>query len=132
MGKELHPSIQEFKGFVKKHPKLVQEVRAGRKTWQELYEDWYLLGEEDDQWNQYKEQNEKMQETSSNDSTSDFITKAFSTIKNVKIENVQEHISNIGTAISTIQSVIHQFQTSKKNNNSDSHHHHHPFAFRKD
>ena len=39
--KNLHPSVQKFKGFVKDHPELIQEVRKGNTTWQELYEDWY-------------------------------------------------------------------------------------------
>ena len=48
--KKLHPSVQKFKDFVKAHPKLVLEVRKGRKNWQEIYEDWYLLGEDDPKW----------------------------------------------------------------------------------
>ena len=38
-------SMEEFKAFLKKHPSLVYEVRRGIYTWQEVYEDWYLLGE---------------------------------------------------------------------------------------
>ncbi len=26
---------------------MVHEVRSGHKTWQQFYEEWYLLGEED-------------------------------------------------------------------------------------
>ena len=42
--RELHPSVVEFKQFVKSHPKLVEQVRKQQKTWKELYEDWYLFG----------------------------------------------------------------------------------------
>lgn len=38
--------LDEFKEFVKRHPLLKQEVQSKRKTWQELYEDYILLGEE--------------------------------------------------------------------------------------
>src|SRR6478736_2873314 len=48
--KKLHPSVIKFKEFVKNNPKIIQEVRQGRATWQELYEDWYLLGEDDERW----------------------------------------------------------------------------------
>ncbi len=48
--KKLHPSVIKFKEFVKNNPKLIQEVRKGKATWQELYEDWYVLGEEDKRW----------------------------------------------------------------------------------
>ncbi|TKJ06257.1 cytoplasmic protein, partial [Bacillus cereus] len=40
----LHPSVQQFKEFVNHHPKMVHEVRSGHKTWQQFYEEWYLLG----------------------------------------------------------------------------------------
>ena len=29
---------------------MVHEVRSGNKTWQQFYEEWYLLGEEDPIW----------------------------------------------------------------------------------
>ena len=48
--KKLHPSVLQFKEFVKNNPKIIQEVRKGKATWQELYEDWYLLGEDDSRW----------------------------------------------------------------------------------
>lgn len=38
--------LDEFKQFVKAHPLLKQEVIAKRKTWQELYEDYVILGSE--------------------------------------------------------------------------------------
>ncbi|AGE79798.1 cytoplasmic protein [Bacillus thuringiensis serovar kurstaki str. HD73] len=50
----LHPSVQQFKEFVNHHPKMVHEVRSGHKTWQQFYEEWYLLGEEDPIWATYR------------------------------------------------------------------------------
>ena len=38
--------LDEFKKFVKAHPLLKTEVSSKRKTWQELYEDFVLLGED--------------------------------------------------------------------------------------
>lgn len=52
--RELHPSVVEFKQFVKSHPKLVEQVRKRQKTWKELYEDWYLFGAEDPMWEAYR------------------------------------------------------------------------------
>ncbi|MCA1029943.1 YlbD family protein [Bacillus timonensis] len=130
-----HPSIQKFKHFVKRHPKLTKEVRAGRKTWQEFYEDWYLLGETDDVWDQYKEIDKSEQaqsEDSSISSKGDFMSKIFTTIKNVDINEVQQQISNVGSAISTIQSVIQQFQGSSHQNSNETNQRPHPFSFRKD
>ncbi|MDR4886622.1 YlbD family protein [Fredinandcohnia sp. QZ13] len=129
MGRKLHPSVQEFKAFVKKHPLLVQEVRKGTLKWQEVYEDWYILGEEDEKWNKFKDKDSKKEESGKGD----FIGKIFSTIKNADMDNLQETITNVGEAISTIQAVIHQFRGNENQQQlNTTQKHHHPFAFRKD
>ena len=38
--------LDEFKEFVKKHPLMKLQVMNKEKTWQELYEDFCILGEE--------------------------------------------------------------------------------------
>ena len=47
--------LDEFKQFVRKYPGLKYDVRNGKATWQSIYEEWYLYGEEDSQWEKYKE-----------------------------------------------------------------------------
>lgn len=37
--------LDEFKEFVKRHPLLKGMVQNKEKTWQELYEDYCILGE---------------------------------------------------------------------------------------
>lgn len=37
-------SINDFKQFVKKHPKLIKEVRKEQRSWQDVYENWVLFG----------------------------------------------------------------------------------------
>lgn len=129
MGNKLHPSVQEFKAFVKKHPVLVQEVRKGKLNWQEVYEDWYILGEEDEKWKKFKDKDRKTEESSKED----FIGKIFTSIKNADMNNLQQHISHVGEAISTIQAVIHQFRGEEKSQQPQpAGKTHHPFAFRKD
>ncbi|MFT4416096.1 YlbD family protein [Fredinandcohnia humi] len=129
MDKKMHPSIQEFKSFVKKHPQLVQEVRKGHYSWQELYEDWYLLGEQDEKWKKYKQNGSP----TTKESKDDFIGKIFSTIKNVDMNDIQQQITNVGEAITTIQTVINQFQSFKNPTyQHSSTRHQHPFVFRKD
>lgn len=127
---KLHPTVMEFKEFVKKHPKLVQEVRTGKRTWQELYEDWYLLGEDDSSWNAFRNKNDKKKDDAK---SSDFMSKILSSVKNLNVNDFQNQISNVGSTISTIQSVINQFQSFKQPNQSnETTRPNHPFAFRKD
>jgi predicted translin family RNA/ssDNA-binding protein len=128
MTKNLHPSVEKFKRFVKKHPKIIQEVRKGHKTWKEFYEDWYLFGEEDEIWNQYKEEKREQKTESSN-----FMNKIVSTLKNMDVNEMQQHIASVQEAISAIQNVIGQFQGMKQSQSSSAvPHEHHPFSFRKD
>jgi hypothetical protein len=124
--KELHPSIAQFKEFVKKHPKLVKEVRAERKTWQELYEDWYLFGEDDPTWKQYRD------EAAAKEEKNDFLGKVFQSLKNMDVNQMQHHIANVNSAIANIQQVIQQFQPNKPSGGAGSSAPQHPFGFRKD
>ena len=43
---DMSEKLDEFKSFIKKHPLLKLDVQSGKKTWQELYEDFVLLGED--------------------------------------------------------------------------------------
>ena len=47
--------MEEFRSFVAKYPKVKEEVHSGKRTWQSIYEDWVILGEEDEQWGPFKD-----------------------------------------------------------------------------
>lgn len=131
--KELHPSITQFKEFVKQNPKLIQEVRAGKATWQELYEDWYLLGEEDSRWNEYSEGVTPGRKETQQEKTGDWISKIVNAVKHMDADQVQGQIHNISQAIGAIQGVLSQFQGGQGSiQKSKREAPHHPFIFRKD
>jgi hypothetical protein len=46
--------MEEFKDFVSRYPKLREEVVGGKKTWQGIYEDWVIMGENSDIWRGYE------------------------------------------------------------------------------
>jgi hypothetical protein len=127
MGKNLHPSVEQFKQFVKRHPKMIKEVRSGNKTWKEFYEDWYLFGEEDEIWERYKEAKEV--ETSTSES---FMSRIVSSLKNIDANELGKYIANFQEAISAIQNIIGQFQSGNPNHSHTNAQNHHPFSFRKD
>ncbi|MGN7941218.1 MULTISPECIES: YlbD family protein [Bacillaceae] len=129
--KKSHTSIQQFKEFVKRHPKLVQEVRKGQKEWQEVFEDWYLLGENDIIWNQYKE--EKAEEAGNEEEDKvDFMSQMLTAVKKMDMNQVNHHISNMSNTITTIQQLFDQFGLTKGGNKPSSGGNQHPFSFRKD
>jgi len=130
--KNLHPSVQKFKEFVKNHPELIQEVRKGNTTWQELYEDWYLLGEDDPKWSGSKN-SEKKDSVEEQEKKTDWLGTIMGAVKNMDPEQLQGQISNISQALGAIQGVLSQFQGSKGGQQSaKSSGPGHPFSFRKD
>lgn len=126
--KRLHPTIIKFKQFVKNHPQLIKEVRSGKSTWQELYEEWYLLGEDDPRW--------ESSHSSENDTKEkemelklDFIKPLMEKIKNIDLDQVQNLIGSLNDALGTLQGLIQQGnQLQDKPHETKAH----PFSFRQD
>lgn len=86
--RELHPSVVEFKQFVKSHPKLVEQVRKQQKTWKELYEDWYLFGAEDPMWEAYRsEESEKAEPAAATEEKKDIMGTIVSSLKKHGLES---------------------------------------------
>ena len=49
--------LEAFREFISRHSSLRKEVLSGKKTWQNIYEDWVILGEENEIWNSYRNGN---------------------------------------------------------------------------
>ena len=113
--------LQEFKDFVRKYPGLRAAVRDGQATWQSLYEEWYLYGDSDSQWNKYKEPSpqkttsEPESETKAKEKTSqsksteglngtEMMTQAIQYIQKMDMNKVQQ-------TMGTVQQFIQIFQT---------------------
>ena len=47
--------MDEFREFVSRYPLVREDVVSGKKTWQNIYEDWVILGENNSVWEKYKE-----------------------------------------------------------------------------
>ncbi|MFC0524014.1 YlbD family protein [Pontibacillus salicampi] len=123
--KSLHPTVQEFKDFALKHPKLVETVKKNGESWQGYYEKWVLLGEEDSFWDAYKDNATESNKASSNEDdnkdketneedNSKFMGQLMGMIENVDLNKVQGHINQLNGAIANIQTLVGQFQDMKK------------------
>lgn len=138
--KKLHPSVEQFKTFVKANPKIIQEVRSGKSNWQELFEEWYLLGEEDARWDSYRSEPIKTKEKSTdnaNSSKSVWMSTVMESIKNMDQNQLQGYITNLNQALGTIQGVISQFSpggttTKSSTKGSGEKKPQGPFSFRQD
>ena len=101
-GNYLASRIDDFREFVKKYPKIKDDVKNGVKTWQVLYEDWVMLGEDDSVWDIYKETSSKADIGSKK--LDDLLTT--SNIKNI-IEYVKKiNPDSISKTLNTIQKVL--------------------------
>lgn len=131
--KKLHPSVIQFKEFVKNNPKIIREVRKGKVTWQELYEDWYLLGEDDSRWETIGTAIESDNDEPS-EAKGDWMSNIIGMVKKMDPNQMQNHINNLNHALGAIQSVISQFQGTNAPAGSvkPSEGPKNPFLFRKD
>ncbi|ATH91303.1 hypothetical protein ACH95_19650 [Bacillus glycinifermentans] len=124
-------SIDEFKRFIKRHPKLISAVRKEEKSWQEVYENWVLLGENDAIWEPYREEKEMKEKPSGGGGKNDFISKMVTAVKRMDADQMNEQINKVSQSISSLQSLLSQFSGGGQKNVNHSGGQH-PFSFRKD
>ncbi|WP_445506691.1 YlbD family protein [Niallia sp. 03190] len=137
--KKIHPSVEAFKTFVKGNPKIIQEVRSGKATWQELYEDWYLLGEEDARWDNFRDSKTSTDQPTDADNSNKTMSMSsvMDSLKNMDQNQLQGYIANLSQALGTIQGVISQLApgsaaSTNATKNSGQKQPTGPFSFRKD
>lgn len=103
-------SIEFFKAFVKNHPKIIDEVKSGKWTWKELYEEWYVLGEDDEKWLPYVNQK--------NHKTTDGFSHVLSKLKDLNLEDVQKNIVEMKGLVATIQDFVRDLKPNQPNQHS--------------
>jgi hypothetical protein len=116
---KLHPSIHEFKQFVNKHPKLISNLRKKGRPWQEYYEKWILLGEDDDYWEAFKEEDKgdeekkKTADENTKKKNTELLSQLVKVAENMDMDKVQKQVHQLSNTISTVQEAISQFQQTK-------------------
>ncbi|MBP2077880.1 spore coat protein YlbD [Oceanobacillus polygoni] len=120
---ELHPSVISFKNFINEHPALIREIRKTGRSWQEYYEKWALLGEEDPFWEKYKV--DKHEEKDGKDDTgeaktnvknSELISQLMKYTSSLDVNKMQGQVDQLSKAITAIQEMVSQFKKTQKNN----------------
>ena len=106
--------MNEFKKFVSLHPLLRDEVKNGKRTWQNIYEEWVLYGESETIWGKYVIVDNKGDATKSNRESKSM---GFSNILNNEvIKNTLDYIkkidpNKINNTLNNMQKVIQIIQT---------------------
>lgn len=120
--KKLHPSVKRFKQFVKDHPHLIEQVRSGKTTWQKVYEDWTILGEDDDFW-----QNADYNQKGGKELKLDFLQPYLEKLKKMDVDQIQGYIGKVSETLELIQGFLQSEGQPGKGEGKNS-----PFSFRKD
>lgn len=118
----LHPSVEQFKQFVNKHPLLIKEVREEGKTWQDFYEEWTILGESDQVWERYKKNNsdeEEVEQTLEPEEETEKQTAQLgdllSLLKSINLNDIQGHVEKLSGFMTTVQGLLQSFQSNSNN-----------------
>ena len=133
--KQLHPTVERFKTYVKGNPSVLKEVRSGKKTMQQLYEEWYVIKDDEQGASATEKDQDK---ATSNEDKQDWVNQIMGTVKNMDVNQVQGYISNMSQALGAIQGVLSQFQGGSTNSkgsarsNNPSTQKPNPFTFKKD
>lgn len=101
--------IDEFRAFVLQYPKIKDEVASGNTTWQKMYEDWVILGEEDPKWKKYLGSNSN--ENNQNETTKPKANTIEELLSSTSIKNVINYVKkidpdSISKTLNTIQKVL--------------------------
>lgn len=119
----LDPSVQEFKEFVNKRPEIIKEIRKSGRSWQEYYEKWALLGEDDPYWNDFIESSTKSQtQNKSNDNEyenqdkndkeeNDLVSQLMKYSQKIDVDKLQGQIDQLSKAVGSVQEMVAQFKS---------------------
>ncbi len=87
----------EFKKFVRKKPELINYVNSGKLSWQNVYEQWSLYGDNDDIWSKYKEDNKDKKSESFN------IGAISDILKKIDVDQVKKGVNSLQKIIELLQ-----------------------------
>lgn len=94
--------MDEFRNFINKYPKIKEEVSSGAISWQKVYENWVILGENDSIWQKY--QTNSGVNKLSNNSIDDLLSQT--SIKNIINYVKKIDPDSISKTLNTIQKVL--------------------------
>jgi len=97
--------MDEFRAFVNKHPLVKEEVKKGDATWQKIYENWVILGENDEMWKKY-ETTEEPKETKKLEDllTSQNLKNVLGYVKKINPDSISKTLNTVQKVLQITQS----------------------------
>lgn len=100
--------MEEFRSFVSSHEKIKEEVRNGNRTWQNIYEEWVILGEENPEWDKYKSNTDKKVVSQNGNNLSinmDSVKNVIGYIKKINPDDLNKTLNTLQKVIQIAQTV---------------------------
>lgn len=96
--------MEAFREFISKHPLVKEEVTTGKFTWQRIYENWVILGENDEMWKKYekveKNENKKIEDLL----TSDNLKNLWGYVKKINPDSISKTLNTVQKVLQITQS----------------------------
>ena len=101
--------MNEFREFVNLHPLLRDEVKNGKRTWQNIYEEWVLYGD-GSEWSKYETSDNQSNKDNKSDMSKnrfnvDSMKNVLGYVKNINPEKVNKTLNNVQKVIQIVQTV---------------------------
>ncbi|MFC4404689.1 spore coat protein YlbD [Gracilibacillus xinjiangensis] len=110
MTKKLTPTIRQFKAFLQSNPHIIKAIRSNKISLQECYEQYVLLGENDQVWEKYHTNNEKKDSVKDGQNDEKMFSKWLNKISQLDLNHVEKHIHDLNGAIDQVMKVIDQYK----------------------
>lgn len=97
--------MDEFRDFVSRYPGIKEAVTSGSYSWQQIYENWVILGENDSMWQKYKGKKEEKSKNSIEDMLSQTsIKNVINYVKNIDPDSISKTLNTIQKVLQITQS----------------------------
>ncbi len=97
--------MEDFREFVNRYPKLREDVRERKRTWQDIYEEWVLYGEGDN-FSQYREKSNNIENKASNLNVNmDSVKNMLNYIKKINPDDLNKTLNTVQKVIQIAQTV---------------------------
>ncbi|RWZ60720.1 hypothetical protein EQV77_05345 [Halobacillus fulvus] len=103
---DLHPSVQKFKEFVDRQPKVKRQLRRNHSLIQSYYEKWMILGEDDPFW-------QSLPSAKKESSKKDWMKQLGLLMEDINWEDVSKHMEDLNGAIAQFQQLLSEVKQDK-------------------
>ncbi|WLV25662.1 spore coat protein YlbD [Aciduricibacillus chroicocephali] len=112
---ELHPQVVQFREFLQRRPGLVRAARESGRGYQEFFENWVLLGENDPYWKKFEEGEETKDTEKKAEKSLPFLDTVMNLAKKTDPAEIRKHAESFGETIRSLQEMVALFQKNEKN-----------------